>query len=267
MARRPLALLLAGMTLAGLIYTQAGQRAFAHNFSGDESADFITKVESAKVYLKLVKKSLLRNPDAAPHYTEHLIMQFDERTIEEIAEKNRRIATDLPASLDQLRSMIEEKRPKAEVRLQMREIDSLLGEAVSARVDGEQLRNGTVQALVFANMASQALAAYETVYGITSEEHGHEAGGESVAGSSEMIVDMRAYEAAKAFTTKAYSMYDNVKKAAAEGSDEAIAAVKAGLQNLKSILSHKGPVDAVMIIVHGQIHDSLIKAYDLELPD
>jgi hypothetical protein len=264
--KKTLALLLAGMTLAGLIYAQTGQRAFAHNFSSDETANFITKVESTKIHLKLAKKNLLRNPDAAALHVEHAAMQFDEHTIKEISEKNKRIATDLPTSLEQLRSMIVDKRPRAEVSLQIREVNSLLGEAVSARVDREQLRNGTVLALVFASMASEALAAYEAAYGITSEEHGHDAGSESDHGNA-AIVDKQAYEAAKAFAAKVSSMYGKVKMAAPEGSDDAMNAVKAGLKNLKSAISHKEPADDVAIIVHGQMHDSLIKAYGLKLPD
>ncbi|MGI0005546.1 MAG: hypothetical protein ACREAI_03955, partial [Nitrososphaera sp.] len=42
--------------------------------------------------------------------------------------------------------------------------------------------------------------------------------------------------------------------------------VKAGLAEMKNAVNRHEPVDKVTVIVHGKIHDNLIKAFDLKLP-
>ena len=122
-----------------------------------------------------------------------------------------------------------------------------------------------MQALVLANMVNGALAAYEAAIGAGSEEHGHGEGGES-SHDTGTIVDRQAYEASKAFATKAYSMYGKVKRAAPAGSEEAMAAAKAGLKELGGDIRHKEPVDKVIVLVHSTTHKN-IKAYSLKLSD
>ena len=131
-------LLLAGMALAGLVYASAGQSALAHNFSGDESANFISAVEKAKVHLQLASKNL-RNPEAALDHIDSASMHFDEHVIKKIAEKNQRIAKDLPAAFGKLKTMVLVKSSAANIKKQIGQVNGLLGEAISARID----RNAT----------------------------------------------------------------------------------------------------------------------------
>ncbi|MGI0020596.1 MAG: hypothetical protein ACREAY_09000, partial [Nitrososphaera sp.] len=166
------ALLLAGVALAGLLYASAGQRALAHNFSGDESANFIAGVEKAKVHLQLASKNL-RNSDVALEHIDNASMHFDEHVVKEIAEKNERIAKDLPAAFGKLKTMVLVKSPSANIKKQIAQVNGLLGEAVSARIDKASQRDGDVQAMVFAQMVSQALQAYEHASGAMTEESGH----------------------------------------------------------------------------------------------
>jgi hypothetical protein len=263
------ALLLAGMMVAGLGLAAAGQGASAHDFTQDEGANFIAMAEKIKVHLSLARSNLGRSAEVAHEHVEHAAMLLGKDTIAEIAEKNKRIARDLPASLEALGEMIHEDKPRADVRKQIAKVNALVDEAVSARVDRQQLRSGAVQATVIAQMASESLGAYEAAFGVKTEEaeaHGHGSGssGSGHSGSGGKIVDRSAYDASKAFASKAASMYGKVNRLAPEGSDAAMAEVKDGLAKLRSAINHKEHVDEVMVIVHGQIHENLIQAFGLD---
>src|SRR5262245_59253385 len=106
MTRRAYAILLAGMICAGAIYSVSGQRAFAHEFSGDESASFLALVESIKVELGLVQSNIGSNATLAEEHAEHAIEHLDEHTIGEISERNERLGTELPAALEDLHESV-----------------------------------------------------------------------------------------------------------------------------------------------------------------
>ena len=263
-------LLLAGMALAGLVYASAGQSALAHNFSGDESANFISAVEKAKVHLQLASKNL-RNSEVALDHIDSASMHFDEHVVKEIAEKNERIAKDLPAAFGKLKTMVLVKSSTANIKKQIGQVNGLLGEATSARIDRAQQRAGDVHAMVFAQMVSQVLQAYEHASGGMTEEHdnatasnghSHSSSGHDKAG----VHDKQAHETSKAFVSKASTMYSKVKRLAPKDSADEMAKVKAGLTELRNAVNHHEPVDKVTVIVHGKIHDNLIKAFDLKLP-
>lgn len=281
------ALALAGMVLAGLAYasTSAGlQQAFAHNFTGDESANFIANVEKAKVHLQLADKNL-RKSDVTLAHVEHARMHFDDHILGEVAEKNKRVATDLGAAFDKLEGMIGDKAPRADIKKQIKAVNSLLGEAQSARIDKKFLKDGDVQAIVMAQMVIEALDAYNRAFGMMmpgeAGSHGNSHGGSSnsmnatashsssgvMDGHMDQVYDKDAYEVSKAFVTKASGMFSKVKNLAPAGSEEEMAQVKAGLGKLRTAVNHKESPDDVAIIVHGQIHENLIKAFDLKLPD
>lgn len=133
-----MAVLLAGILVAGL--ASAGQRAFAHTFSNDENANFLALVETIKVHLALAKANASASPPVAHEHVEHTMMHLDANTLKELAEKNKRVAADLPAALDKLGTMIHEGKPKAQIPKQFSVVNGLLGEAVGARVDKKQSR-------------------------------------------------------------------------------------------------------------------------------
>lgn len=270
-------LLLAGMMMAGLGLAAAGQGASAHDFTRDEGANFIAMAEKIKVHLSLARSNLGRSAEVAHQHVEHAAMLLGKDAVAEIAEKNKRIARDLPASLEALGEMIHEGKPRADVRKQIAKVNALVDEAVSARVDRQQLRSGAVQATVMAQMVSESLGAYEAAFGVQTgeaEARGHESegepghtasGGHSSSGHAGKVVDRVAYDTSKAFASKAAGMYGKVNRLAPEGSDAAMSEVKDGLAKLRHAINHKNHAEKVMVIVHGQIHENLIQAFGLDV--
>ena len=273
------ALLLAGMALVGMTYSTAGQRAFAHNFSEDESATFLVDIWAAKVHLMLVGKNL-NNPDAALEHIEYIHMIISDEILNEIAERNERIAEDVPAALDDLAIMIENGEDRSVMIGQFRDISNLFAEAVSVRIDSEHIEEPHVQALIVAGLLDNALASYEQAYGVASSERDHDAteegehmeegsmeDGHMKEGSMEHkeIVNHDAYTAAKAFATLAKNTFLR-EKLVNEGSEKAHDA-ESGLVKLRNEIYAKHSVDDVTVAVHIGVHDNLRQAFGLELAE
>jgi hypothetical protein len=273
-------LLLAVMVFAGLTYATAGQRAFAHNFSHDETTEFLAAVEMTKTYLQLAKSNLSKDPELARIYAERAATFLDEHWIGEIAERNERLATQIPQSLSQLGISIDEARPAEEVKADISDIRSFLSEAVSVRIDRAQLTNSTTQSLVLAKVLSEALLQYQVAYGV-EENLAYELSygirkmnmtgdmGTSMSGSSmsaEGSVDMVSYQAAKALVGKAlYIMLLKVKKS--DATDPALVdAAKTGLWRvLWKGIGNMEPWQQMLGTMHQQVHENLRKAFNLQV--
>jgi hypothetical protein len=190
-------------------------------------------------------------------------MIIDDEMLNEIAERNERIADDIPAALDELAVMIEEGEERSAIVGQFREISNLLAEAVSVRIDREHISDPHIQALIVAGLADNALMSYEQAYGLGEHmmedghamEESHEQAGE--------IVDHDAYFAAKAFATLAKNTFFR-ERLVNEGNEMAHD-VQMGLVELRKAVYAKHSVEDVTVAVHIGIHEKLQHAFDLDL--
>jgi hypothetical protein len=261
------ALLLAGMALVGMTYSAAGQRALAHNFSEDESATFLVDIWAAKVHLMLVGKNL-ENPETALEHIEHVHMFISDEMLNEIAERNERIADDIPAALDELAAMIQDGDDRRILVGQFRDISNLLAEAISVRIDRDHIKEPHVQALVVAGLLDNALVSYEQAHGIASSEHDHSEGEHMEEGEQmghDEIVNHDAHTAAKAFATLAKNTFFREKLVNA-GTEE-VHDAEAGLINLRNAIYGEHSLDDVTVAVHIGVHDRLRHAFGLELAE
>lgn len=124
------ALMLLGITVA------SSRNAYAHTFSGDESASFLATVEVIKVHLELAKSDLATNATLSAEHVEHAAEYLTNDTIKEITEKNKRLGTELPASLDELQETLEGgNATAADVNEKVTNINDLLDETVTVRIE------------------------------------------------------------------------------------------------------------------------------------
>ncbi len=286
--------MLAGIIFMSAVYAIPSQRAFAHTFSGDESASFLALVEVIKVQLQLVKSDLETNKTNSLEHAEHAAEHLDNDTIDEIKERNNRLGTDLPAALTDLHETLESGNPTAaDIDKKVTNINNLLDETISVRVENTQLSNSTVQGLMLANIVDEILESYGGAYGIEEQEHDEgsrnmsegsmnmsdESSNDTMqmdegntttmeGGSSEhtTIVNMAEYETAQALTARAQELFDTKLKAMAEAeASQAIADLDAGLKHLKQAIDDKAPRDDVMVIVHSEVHPNIQKSYNLQI--
>lgn len=145
--------------------------AYAHTFSGDDSASFLTMVEEIKAELELVKSNLSSNvtmsAEHAEHTTAHLLTND---TIKEITEKNARLGKDLPDSLHDLQETLGGGNfTAASIDQKIMNINSLLDETVTVRIEKAQLNNSTVLATMLADLVDESVEHYNGAYGIEEE--------------------------------------------------------------------------------------------------
>ncbi len=277
-------MLVACLTFSGLVYTNS---AYAHTFSGDESASFLALAESIRVELDLVQSNLANNATISEEHAEHAHEHLDNHTVEEITERNERLGRDLPAALEDLHESVSNST-SAQIDAKVQNIRDLLDETVTVRVERAQLTNSTVQALFIANLADGVLEHYKEAYGIETEDEEHDENdegsettlaleitvgennmthnGEMSMENSTEVVNITHYQSALALATRTQQLFnDSVKELAPANSTEAVAGLEAGLQNLKSAIEDREPVSNVEIIVHNEVHPNLQEAYNLQI--
>ncbi|HLG37502.1 MAG TPA: hypothetical protein VI338_05160, partial [Nitrososphaera sp.] len=101
MNRAGIAVLLVATLLLGISITNA-RNAYAHTFSGDQSASFLATVEVIKVHLVLAENDFATNATLSAEHAEHAAEHLTDDIVKEITERNNRLGTELPASLDEL---------------------------------------------------------------------------------------------------------------------------------------------------------------------
>lgn len=295
--------MLAGLVSFGLVFANNNQQAYAHTFSGDESASFLALAESIRTELQLVQSNLASNASVAEEHAAHAREHLDDHTVEEIAERNERLGRDLPAALEDLQLSLENNTAVEQVSAQVQNINDLLAETVTVRVDSEQLNNSTVWALVIANMADGVLEHYKAAYGIETNETsgGHAQGNESGSNmtrdndsmtmtastnettaeddqgnmtrddgannnNSTEVVNEVEYQTAQGLANRTIQLFnDQVRELAPDNATEAVADVEAGLQNLKQAIDNREMPADVEMILHTEVQPNLQAAYNLQL--
>ena len=143
------------------------QSSFAHNFSPDESAHFLTIVDKINVESNLSAYSIGNNDQSSAQiHANNALLAYDHHTKEELAERNERVATELDDTLNQILEEVKSVADKAQLDSTVETIDAILKEAITTRIDEEQLNNSTIQALVFANIVDTALHNYGDAFNL-----------------------------------------------------------------------------------------------------
>lgn len=303
MKKHTSALVLAGLVSFGLVFAN-NQQAYAHTFSGDESASFLALAESIRTELQLVQSNLASNASVAEEHAAHAREHLDNHTVGEIAERNERLGRDLPAALEDLQLSLENSTAAEQVSAQVQNINDLLAETVTVRVDSEQLNNSTVWALVIANMADGVLEHYKAAYGIETNETsgGHAQGNESGSNmtrdnegvtmtastnetttteddngnmtrndgannnNSTEVVNEVEYQTAQGLANRTIQLFnDQVRELAPDNATEAVARLEAGLQNLKQAIDNREMPTDVEVILHTKVDPNLQAAYNLQV--
>jgi len=271
-----LAVLVSAVLLGSAVFLGPANRAYAHTFQGGESAEFLTIVQVIDVQASLAVENA-SDPEIAAEHIEHAAEELDEDTLKEIAERNERIATDLPASLEDLQAAIEAGDTDLDARLTT--LTDLLGEAVSVRIESDQLNNSTVQAVVVSNLVNEALEHYGEAIGsemnmtdmssMNTSDSGTESGSMGgMEGSMEgpvEVVNEVDYQSSLGYAQRAQERYEAIKADAIEGTEDAVAKLDSAFPDFVAVIENKGTDQEVMRVAHLEIHPNLQVAYDLQI--
>jgi hypothetical protein len=289
-----LALVIALILIASAM-NLASIRAYAHTFKTDENVDFITMVQIIKVETSLAGENA-SDSDTASHHIEHASEALTNSTLEEIAEKNQRIATDLPASIENLGTAIDSSADSDTISQNVQEVSNLLDEAAQVRIEQAQRNNSTVQAFVVANLVDEALEHYGEAVGfegnmtdmsnmnmsdssMSGMQAGNESSSQGMTGNDTMmssqsieednetakVVSLPNYQSAKAFAEKAQELYQEIKPEALAGTENAITSLDAAFPEFVNAIDAKASAMDMMEIGHLRIHPNLMTAYNLQV--
>jgi len=249
---------------------------FAHNFSPVESASFLSLVDQIKSALLPIKQDISSNVTLAREQAQFAKLLLNESVLKELKERNQRIATELLRMLNSIQNITVEN-----VDDNLSKINDLLAESVNARIQNDQLKNVTVQALVFANDINKILEEYTSAFkegntslnmdisAIKADIHSMKMGNNSTSNSTnatktEIVTDVAAYQRAGALTDIAIERF-NTELSGKSNSSSAMERVVKGMDLLKlSIKNMESPL-TVLGTVHGDIQPNLLIAFNLQL--
>src|SRR5919199_5623074 len=133
--------------------------AYAHTFSGGESASFLALVKILQADLGLVQSNIASNATLAQAHASAVADHLDANTTKELAERNKLVANDLSKAISDLNQTVQSKpTPTADVvKGKIDNIDALLQEAITVRVEKNQLSNSTVKGQAVSDIIDEAL--------------------------------------------------------------------------------------------------------------
>lgn len=241
-------------------------RAFAHTFSGDESATFLALLEMIKTEAHLAQQNLGTNVTLAHEHAEATTEHLDANQTKEISERNTRVSNELNDSLTALKNAFNSTSPPtaSDIKDKVSNVDAILGEVLSVRIDKNQLNNVTVKASTINDLVGETLEHYGEAVGHEDTNKSSESNSTTNASSSAVkIVNEAAYQTAQALSSRVIELYKDVNSKALNS----IAAENAqsGLEMLKSDIDKKVPFDTLDKLIDSTISPALNSGYDLKL--
>ena len=266
------------------------ENSFAHNFSPDESAHFLTIVDKIKIESSLATNNTGNdNQSSAIKHAKYALNNYDSHTNKELSEKNERVANELNSTLHQLLDQVQSSSDKSQISQTVNSINEILEEATSVRINQDQLNNSTIQALVFANLVNSALQSYGTAFNIgidltnmsnmhaeekesmennslPKEDNNHEL--KNVTNKPMNIVNFSSYESAVSFADYTLKKFNiEIKTSITENNTETqnyLKKLEDGLIELNTSIKNKDSPMKVMEIVHTKIHPNLQILFNLK---
>ncbi|MFL6378429.1 MAG: hypothetical protein ACJ72R_13340, partial [Nitrososphaeraceae archaeon] len=248
-----LAILFAGVVSMAVVFPL--KAVYAHTFSGGESAAFLALVKILQADSNLVQSNIASNATLAQAHANAVAEHLDANTTKELAERNKLVANDLTKAISDLNQTVQSKpTPAADiVKGKINNINALLQEAVTVRVEKNQLTNSTVKGQAVADIVDEALERYREAYGI--EE------GKSTAGHN-TIVNIADYQSAQAIAAKAQEMFNEAKQITSTSS-AAITKVGNDLTQFKNDIDMKTPYDKVNSYMEDTLDPDIKAAFKL----
>jgi hypothetical protein len=141
--------------------------AFGHTFSPNESASFLSFVDQIQVESELVQTNLANDSTSlAQEHAKRAGSLLTSNITTEIAEENQRVANELTRAINNLQDISLSPQQVGSVDQLVSDINSILGEAESTRIEQEDLENATIQALAFADLVNSILENYGNAYAV-----------------------------------------------------------------------------------------------------
>lgn len=158
-----------------IVSLSSNRVAYAHTFSENENALFLTLVHQIEAQTMLAQNNFPTNSKLAEQYANNAINLLNQNDpvvnstwTSQISERNSRVAYQLTSALNSLKDATVSTTAADSgnnIKTTVKRINGLLGEAISSRIPKETLNNSTTQALVLANLANEVYFSYGRALG------------------------------------------------------------------------------------------------------
>ncbi len=241
-------------------------------------------INKIKAETQLVAHDFSNNTEQAQDHAkaaEELFIQKDPLVnttwTAEISERNPRVTADLLHNLNDLKTSIASSPSNSNsssVQSKVTNIGNLLDEAVSVRISKDLLDTPKTQALVLANLGNEIYNNYGAAVGLPASTVANSVTN-AMNQSPATIKNLTAYQTAESLAGVARQVFDeNLKPIALANATTGIAnylarhyilAEQRYLDQLINAINNKSSFVNVTELIHGNLHPTLIRAYNLRL--
>lgn len=253
---------------------------YGHDFVPNESASFLFLMNQLEAESGLVQTNLVNgNVSLAEEHAARAVGLLNSKDPinnitwkEEIAERNERIAEELVSAVSALENMklSASSSSYGETNQSISNIDAIIDEAITSRIDIEQRENATIQATALGDIINTLLGYYGDAFsvGFDMGNMSQMASGMEGASSNKSysLVNIADYQSAQALAKNALEIFNNELKdlVSTKNTDSAIK-LEEGLKQLSNLINNKSSPIEVMMIGHTQVHPNLQAAVNLQL--
>jgi hypothetical protein len=253
---------------------------YGHDFVPNESASFLSLMDQLKAEVGLVQTNFVNGSAslAEEHASRAVGLLNSKDPInnitwkDEIAERNERIAGDLVSAVSALKNTNISASSSSNVNTSqtISDIDAIIDEAITSRIDTEQRENATIQATALGDIINTLLNYYGDAFsvGFDMGNMSQMASGMEGASSNQSypLVNVTDYQSAQALAKMALDVFNNeLKNLASTNNTESATKLEAALDQLTDLIDNKSSPIEVMTIGHTQVHPNLQKAFNLQL--
>jgi hypothetical protein len=258
---------------------------YGHDFIPDESASFLSFANQLKTESKLVQSNLANGTiDLAKEHAIRAIGLLNSTDPinnvtwkDEIAERNQRVANGLVSAVSNLENITMPSSPSEQQQQSIfndttqltDEIDAIIEDAITSRIDSDQRGNATIQATAVGDIINNILRYYGNAYAVgfdmaNMSEMASMMGGNS-SNKNYTLVDTADYQSAQALATKAIELFSNELSSSNGNVTNPIAKLEDSLTQLNNSIKNKASPMNVMIIGHTQVRPNLQAAFNLQM--
>jgi hypothetical protein len=256
---------------------------YGHDFVPNESASFLSFANQLQIESELVRNNLANdNFTLATEHVTRAVELLDSKDpvnnvswIDEIAERNQRVANELITAVSNLENITESPsssfpEQQQSINQSINEIDAIIDEAVTTRIDSDQRANATIQATALGDIINTLLRYYGNAY-----EVGFDMGnmsemasmmGNGSSNTNYTLANVADYQSAQTLAAKAQEIFNNeLRPLTNRNATNSVANLEDGLIQLRNLIENKSSPMELVMVGHSQVHPSLQSAFNLQL--
>ena len=269
-------------SLSLVITSPIKQGAYAHTFTGDESASFLSVIRILQAEASLVQTNLASNLSLAQEHGNAVVGIVNANHTfgilpNEVSENNKRVSADIVSAANALLTAVKSNPApiQAAVKAKIDNLDATLQEASAVRVPKDHVSNSTINGEATKDLVNETLRQYGYAFGISGSNGGNVSNintnappSPSNSTSRNTVLNMSAYQNAQALVSQAQGMLTEaialLPTNVTSTTTLTIAKVANDLSQLKNSIDTKGPYDNVASLVQKTIYPDLNAAFRLK---